>query len=128
MQTTDQNAPRENMDRWIAALQSGAPGAVAQLYDAAATFLPTASAQFLRGRAGAEAYFAGFLQTHQFGAVTEECAQWLGAHTYAHSGMYDFIRTDGGKRAPARFTFIWRRDTEHWRILHHHSSLQPGGA
>ncbi|MGR3914126.1 MAG: SgcJ/EcaC family oxidoreductase [Gammaproteobacteria bacterium] len=117
------------MNRWLAALQSGAPHAMAQLYADEAAFLPTVSAQFLHGRAAAEAYFAGFLQTYRNCEVTEQCVQWLGEDAYAHSGLYDFRRADADdNHAAARFTFVWRRTAGEWRILHHHSSMQPGAA
>ena len=122
-----ENAPRENLDKWFGAMQSGAPEALAALYDEAATFLPTLSSECKRGRAETDEYFDYLLKIYNRCEIVEENVQWLDDDTYLHSGFYDFCHIDGSS-TPARFTFIWEHDGSRWRIIHHHSSLKPGAA
>lgn len=123
----DDTLRRENFDRWRAAVRTGSAAQVAELYDCDASFLPTLSPELKRGRAAAEQYFTAFLQKAPAAELVEDCMQWLGADAYAHTGLYDFELTTGGKRdtVRARFTFLWARKNGAWRIAHHHSSLSP---
>lgn len=53
---------RENFSSWTKALQTGEPKKVAELYSEDATFLPTMSPEFKRGKSGTEEYFEHFLK------------------------------------------------------------------
>ncbi len=43
-------------------------------------------------------------------------------------GNYRFSRMQGGQEfvTPARFTFVVQRREGAWKVLHHHSSAEPG--
>ena len=41
-----------------------------------------------------------------------------------NSGIYTFSFKDGSS-AQARFTFMYRKNNEAWKIIEHHSSLLP---
>jgi len=121
---------RANFERWNDALQTRDARIVAALYSEDATFLPTVSGEFKRGRAGAEGYFHHFLEKHPAGRVVSDAVQALGPDAFVHSGHYDFVLGPAEARLDrlARFTFIWKRDAAGvWLIAHHHSSMRPQG-
>lgn len=118
----------KNFSRWNEALLSGNPEIVANLYTEDATFLPTLSPEFKKGRLGAVEYFSHFLKKNPSGKIIEEKIQFFNDELYSHSGLYDFEVDSGeGKRSlvNARFTFIWQKRNDEWKIVHHHSSLKP---
>lgn len=120
---------RQNFLLWNSALQTKNPETVAKLYGTDATFLPTVSGEFKRGRGGVEEYFRHFLEKNPSGEIVEEEVQTLGENCYLHSGIYNF-EVDSGEGArqiiEARFTFVWKKDERNeWKILHHHSSVRP---
>lgn len=126
----------ENFKKWNDALQTKDPKKVAELYAEDATFLPTLSGEFKRGRIGAEEYFEHFLKKNPVGEIVHGAVQIIKinnvvcADYYAHSGMYNFeIDSDedrGRHIVGARFSFNWQKnDQGKWEISHHHSSLKP---
>ena len=117
----------KNFVLWTEALQTKDPQKVAELYASDNTFLPTMSAEFKRGRSGAEEYFGHFLKKNPEGEIKKEEIQPLGENTYLHSGMYDFeVDKNGGRDVvEARFSFVWKKEDGKWKIIHHHSSVKP---
>lgn len=44
-----------------------------------------------------------------------------------NSGLYTFFYTENGKKVsvPARYTFVYLKENGAWKIIEHHSSLNP---
>jgi uncharacterized protein (TIGR02246 family) len=120
------NAPQVEgwFERWNQALASGDPAQVAQLYDRHALLLPTLSAQLRDTPEAITAYFATFLTRHPSGTVTQRQIE-LGCNLAVDAGTYRFDLHDPEARVEARYTFVYGRREGEWRILHHHSSLEP---
>jgi uncharacterized protein (TIGR02246 family) len=120
---------RKNFELWADSLKTKDPKEVAKLYSDDATFLPTVSGEFKRGKQGSEEYFFHFLQKNPEGKIIEDAIQAPTGESYLHSGMYNFEVNDvegGRKIVEARFTFVWRKkDDGNWEIIHHHSSVRP---
>ena len=120
---------RENFERWAKALLTKDPGVVAVFYADDCTFLPTMSPELLIGPEEARGYFEHFLMKSPEGEVRKEKIAPMGELFYKHTGMYDFEieNKDAGRSVvEARFTFIWRKESdETWKIFHHHSSEKP---
>jgi uncharacterized protein (TIGR02246 family) len=119
---------KKNFAKWNAALLTKDAKKVADLYTSDATFLPTVSPEFKKGREGAEDYFHHFLEKDPEGEVVEEVVQPISIDCYLQSGLYNFAVGPKEKReiVAARFTFLWQRGTDgQWRIAHHHSSKVP---
>lgn len=120
---------KQNFKLWNDTLGTKDPKKMAEFYDDNATFLPTVSREFKKGKAGAEEYFHHFLEKDPKGEVVEEEVQFIGENCYLHSGMYNFEvnSPEGGKQiVEARFSFVWQKNEKgEWKILHHHSSVRP---
>jgi|LauGreDrversion4_2_1035121.scaffolds.fasta_scaffold09508_3 uncharacterized protein (TIGR02246 family) len=116
-------------DRWNTALASGDPGRVAALYSADALLLPTLSDQPRDTPAAIRDYFAGFLTRSPRGRIDSRRIS-LGCNQALDAGTYSFQLQDPEGGTPqwvqARFSFVYSHGDDGWRILHHHSSLQPG--
>jgi len=114
-------------DRWNRALQSGDPNAVAACYDPGAVLLPTVSNEPRRTPAAIAEYFAHFLKLHPVGRIVDATVHRLCPDAAVFSGLYTFEVDGPGGRVdvPARFTFVYQRSPEGWRILEHHSSGMP---
>lgn len=118
----------KNFNLWNAALQSKKSDAVAALYAEDNTFIPTMSGTFRKGQEEAEGYFEHFLQKNPEGQIVEDECQAGGPDLYVHSGHYNFVVGPEDKRetVEARFTYVWRRESDgSWKIMHHHSSVKP---
>lgn len=118
----------DNFLLWQNALLSGSAEKVAELYTEAATFLPTVSAEYKKGKNGAASYFKHFLEKNPSGSVVLDEVQVINKQNYVHSGFYNFEvgPSDNRQVLEARFTFLWGLDEhDQWKILHHHSSLKP---
>lgn len=121
-------AAKINMSQWLSSLETKDPQKVAELYAENATFLPTVSGDFKRGRVGVKEYFVHFLPKNPKGRVVKDVITPIGEDAYLHCGMYDFdLDAGGGKRATvqARFDYLWKRNNGRWEIAHHHSSIRP---
>jgi hypothetical protein len=94
----------------------------------------------------AEDYFKSFVLKQPNGYITikdniaQEKVQVCGGDCYVHSGLYTFdLDSWAGdqksrpedlgsiSRSPvkARFSYMWRKEADGWKIAHHHSSVQP---
>lgn len=124
----DNTIGTQNFSRWNEALLTKDPKEVAKLYIEDATFLPTLSPEFKKGKQGAEEYFIHFLEKDPIGTIIEEEIQIFGDTRYLHSGMYNFEVGPVNDRTmvEARFSMVWEKDdVGEWKISHHHSSMKP---
>jgi uncharacterized protein (TIGR02246 family) len=115
-------------DRWNAALASGDPYRVADLYAPDAVLLPTVSAKIRTNRAEIVDYFRHFLESEPVGRIQDRFIEFLGRNAAVDTGLYQFTLTnkDGSKRTVnARYTFVYERRHGQWRIINHHSSAVP---
>lgn len=112
---------------WNAALQSGNPEIVAELYADNAVLLPTISNTMRIDRAGIIDYFQAFLR-HKPVAQLETSNIVIIDNLALNSGVYSFTLTDqtGSIRlTSARFTYVYIYQNGSWKILKHHSSIMP---
>lgn len=112
-------------ERWNQALASGDPNQVVQLYAEHALLLPTLSAELRETPEGIRDYFTAFLARHPSGEVTHRLIR-LGCNEAVDAGTYRFALHDPEASVEARYTFVYEPEGGSWRIVHHHSSLQPG--
>lgn len=111
---------------WNAALQSGDPKRVAALYAEDATLLPTLSKEVRQTPEAVEDYFEAFLKLKPKGAIIHQNVS-LYDPIAINSGVYSFETTvDGMKHQMiGRFTFVYRKAGDEWKIIEHHSSMMP---
>ncbi len=117
-----------NFSRWNETLLTKDPAKVAELYAEKATFLPTVSGEFKKGKNGAEEYFKHFLEKNPAGEIIADEIQTINSGCYLHSGMYNFeVGPDDNRQiVEARFSFVWEKNQQgQWKIIHHHSSIKP---
>ncbi|MFJ4538815.1 SgcJ/EcaC family oxidoreductase [Streptomyces tibetensis] len=119
-------------DNWNAALQTGDPRKVADLYAKDAVLLPTVSNQVRTDRAEIVDYFEHFLQNKPYGTKVESVVNVLDRDTVIDTGVYEFTLTDhetGEKsRVKARYTYAYEKQPNgKWLIVNHHSSKMPQG-
>ncbi|MFF3328849.1 SgcJ/EcaC family oxidoreductase [Streptomyces sp. NPDC002888] len=118
-------------DKWNAALQTGDPETVADLYADDAVLLPTLSNKIRTDRAGIVDYFEHFLQKKPVGKKVETVVNVLDGNSAIDTGVYEFTLTDpktGKKSATkARYTYEYEKRDGEWKIVNHHSSAMPEG-
>lgn len=110
-------------DEWNAALQTGDPGRVAALYAADAILLPTISNKVRHDLAEVRDYFEQLVGMVSRAVIDEANVRVFG-DLAINSGLYTLTFVDGNT-VPARFTFVYRRSGDGWRIIEHHSSRMP---
>ncbi|MEU0535461.1 SgcJ/EcaC family oxidoreductase [Amycolatopsis tolypomycina] len=115
--------------QWNAALATGDPQRVADLYAPDAVLLPTVSNEVRRSRAEIVDYFTKFLQSKPQGVIENEIVDVLDADTAVNTGVYEFMLTKDGKteRVRARYTYVYELREGKWLIVNHHSSVMPEG-
>ncbi|MFM2080011.1 MAG: hypothetical protein RLZZ219_693 [Cyanobacteriota bacterium] len=113
-------------ERWNGALASGDPATVAALYSDDALLLPTLSSEPRSSPGAITDYFKGFLALAPRGRIDSRTIQ-LGCDSAVDAGTYSFTLNGAEPpgRVQARYTFVYARRDGEWRIVHHHSSLQP---
>lgn len=112
-------------ETWNSALQTGDPKQVAALYAADAILLPTVSNRVRHNHEEIEDYFVQFLAKGPSGKIDEANVRIFG-DLAINSGVYTFTFADGAV-VTARFTYVYRRDNDGWKIIEHHSSAMPEG-
>ncbi|MFI2431181.1 SgcJ/EcaC family oxidoreductase [Streptomyces sp. NPDC018693] len=118
-------------DDWNAALETGDPQKVADLYASDAVLLPTVSNRVRTDRAGIVDYFEHFLENKPVGKKLESHINVLDGDSALDAGVYEFALTDhetGAKSVvKARYTYEYEKRGGEWRIVNHHSSKMPEG-
>lgn len=111
---------------WNAALQSGDAKQVAVLYSENATLLPTLSKEVRQTPDAIEDYFENFLKLKPKSTIIHQNIS-LYDPIAINSGVYSFeVTKDGAKHhLIGRFTFVYRKIDDDWKIIEHHSSLMP---
>ena len=110
-------------DNWNSALQTGDVKNVVALYDTSAILLPTVSNQVRHNHQEIENYFISFLEREPQVEINESNVR-IFANLAINSGVYTFT-FKGDVKVQARFTFVYRKDTDGWKIIEHHSSAMP---
>lgn len=108
---------------WNAALQTGDPARVTALYAPDAILLPTVSNKVRHDHAEISEYFEHFLARKPSGVIDESNVRDLG-DIAIDSGVYTFSFGDAST-VQARYTYVYRRLADGWRIIEHHSSRMP---
>ena len=99
---------------------------VAALYAKDATLLPTLSKEICQSPEAIAEYFRVFLSFRPKATILHENIRLHGP-IGINSGIYSFeVQMEGGvHHLIGRFTFVYRKDADGWKILAHHSSLMP---
>lgn len=113
-------------DDWADALASRDPERLAALYAPDAILLPTLSNVLRRNTVEIAAYFHEFMLGGPEARVLEGIVRLMG-DVAVHSGIYRFTMTamEGRPEIDARFTFVYERRDDDWKIVAHHSSVMP---
>ncbi|KIQ27035.1 MULTISPECIES: SgcJ/EcaC family oxidoreductase [Pseudomonas syringae group] len=115
-------------DRWNKALKTGNPQTVVSLYAKDAVLQPTVSNKVRANPAEIKDYFEHFLALKPVGEINYREIRRLGPDAAVDSGVYTFTLTSAeGKQSKvqARYTFLYHRIGNEWKILNHHSSAMP---
>lgn len=116
-------------DTWNAALQTGDPEKVADLYAEDAVLVPTLSSKIRTDRAGIVDYMEHFLDNKPRGEKVRSVINVLDSNSALDAGLYDFHVVDpatGEKRVvQARYTYAYEKRDGAWKIVNHHSSALP---
>ena len=109
---------------WNAALGTGDPDQVTALYASDAVLLPTVSNQVRHNHEEIRDYFVQFVARQPAGVINEANIRILSDELAINSGIYTFTFGDGSK-VTARYTYLYRLEAGHWKIIEHHSSAMP---
>jgi uncharacterized protein (TIGR02246 family) len=115
-------------ESWIAAVSSGNPEQVVKLYAEDAVLLPTLSPVVHDTPDKRHAYFTEFISRQNLKGVVDESRVRVFGEFAVNSGAYTFTftRPDGKtQEVPARFSFVYRKEEDEWKIIEHHSSAAP---
>ena len=110
-------------DRWNEDLVSGDPKRVVENYAQDSILIPTVSNKVRLTPGEKEDYFAHWLEKGPSGVVNERWID-LDCNHAVDAGVYTFTYADGSKVA-ARYTFVYGKEGDEWKILTHHSSAMP---
>ena len=110
-------------DKWNQALATKDAKKVTALYAEDAILLPTLSNQVRHNQEEIQDYFEHFLKKSPTGRLNHSNVRIFG-DIAINSGVYTFAFSNG-EEAQARFTFVYRKYGEAWKIIEHHSSKMP---
>ncbi|MAM72567.1 MAG: hypothetical protein CMO29_01990 [Tistrella sp.] len=115
---------------WAWSLNSGQQGVVVtNMYGPDAIMMSDDQSQVMFNNGGIVRYY-GALVSHRPDLKVTFGDGWitvLGPDIGTATGFYTFTYTQGGKQVtePARYTLIYRKTVDGWRIVSHHSSRLP---
>jgi uncharacterized protein (TIGR02246 family) len=114
-------------DQWNAALATGNPGNVADLYAPNAVLLPTLSNQIRTNRAEIVDYFTHLLESKTRGRIDRAIITVIDPQAAINTGIYTVALTQDGQpqNLQARYTFAYQKQNGNWLIVNHHSSKMP---
>ncbi|MFM8467243.1 MAG: SgcJ/EcaC family oxidoreductase [Oxalobacteraceae bacterium] len=118
----------EATEQWAAIFNQGDPAAIASLYAEDGVLWGTVATALLTGQPAIHDYFAracvpGALPHVQ---LQQQHVRVMG-DVAVNSGAYLFHVIEQGreKELPARFSMVWRKTAQGWRLVDHHSSARP---
>ena len=112
----------ELLQKWVAAIKSGDPKQVTSLYHSDGILLGTFSNKERVGHELILEYFENLLKSPVEVEIVSEHPN-VSKSVVVNSGLYNFIT--GGKTINARFSFVYQKDNDGWKIVSHHSSVMP---
>ena len=114
----------ELLQKWISAVKSGDAKQVVSLYRNDGILLGTFSNKERVGHELILEYFENLLKS-KHGVEVEIVSE--NPHVFESSainvGHYNFVTN--GKTINARFSFVYEKDNDEWKIASHHSSVMP---
>ena len=112
----------ELLQKWVGAIKSGDPKQVTNLYHDDGILLGTFSNKERVGHELIVEYFENLLKSPvDVEIVSEHPHDFESAAV--NSGLYNFVTN--GKTINARFSFVYNKDNDEWKIVSHHSSVMP---
>ena len=118
----DNSTASELLQKWTSAIKNGDPKQVTKLYDENGILLGTFSPKERVGHELILEYFESLLKSPVEVQIVSEHSHVFES-TAVNSGLYNFI-TDG-KIINARFSFVYSKNDDEWKIISHHSSVLP---
>ena len=116
---------KELWKEWNKALQTLEPEKVSEMYHPHSVLLPTLSNKVRSDVEGKINYFEHFLAKKPVGKINEEYVNVRACNMATYNGIYTFDLTAVGKKAQARFSYVYTFEHDEWKIKTHHSSLMP---
>ena len=115
-------------EHWAHTFNQGDPAAIASLYMDDGVLWGTVATELLTGRQAIRDYFSRACVPGALPRVRLERqhVRVLG-EVAVNSGAYLFCLIEQGqeKELPARFSMVWRKTSQGWRLVDHHSSARP---
>ena len=112
----------ELLQNWVAAIKSGDPKQVTSLYHGDGILLGTFSNKERVGDDLILEYFENLLKSPVDVEIVSEHPHILESAA-VNSGLYNFVTN--GKTINARFSFVYQKGNDGWKIVSHHSSVMP---
>ena len=112
----------ELLQKWINAIKNNDPKEVVNLYHDDGILLGTFSNKERIGHELILEYFENLLKSPVEVEIVSEHAS-VSESVAVNSGLYNFV-TDG-KTINARFSFVYHKNNDEWKITSHHSSVIP---
>ena len=113
----------ELLQKWVAAIKSGDPKRVTDLYHRDAILLGTFSNKERVGHELILEYFENLLKSPVEVQIVSEHPFVESTDCAINSGHYNFVTN--GKTINARFSFVYQNPLGEWKIVSHHSSVMP---
>ncbi|KAL7531292.1 LOW QUALITY PROTEIN: hypothetical protein ACHAWF_003712 [Thalassiosira exigua] len=115
---------RALFELWNDALATLDPDVVAARYSASPCLLPTVSDVPRTDYASIKDYFVAFLEKKPLGTILESYVT-SGPDWCMDDGIYEFAFGATGDKVKARYSFVYTKEGDEWKIAHHHSSQMP---
>ena len=112
----------ELLQKWINAIKTGDPKEVTNLYYDDGILLGTFSNKERIGHELILEYFENLLKSPVEVEIVSEHTS-VSESVAVNSGLYNFVTN--GKTINARFSFVYQKNNDEWKITSHHSSVIP---
>lgn len=123
----EKQAVTQALNHWCTHLSSNKLENLVQLYEPCAVLLPTLADTMIKNHQDRMAYFTALMQNPNLKVEVEESNVRIVSDVAINSGFYTFSFDKDGNRVkiPSRFTFIYKKKSNEWMIIEHHSSQIP---
>ena len=112
----------ELLQKWVGVIKGGDANEVTNLYHEDGMLLGTFSPKERVGHGLILEYFENLLKSPVEVEIVSEHPSVFES-VAVNSGLYNFVTE--GKTINARFSFVYQKDNDEWKIVSHHSSIMP---